>query len=350
MNKPSVAIVKSDFHGNHSSSWSNVWLDYCKECRLPHSLVDWRSLNAFNDLAEHDIVLWHFSHYSRDEMLFARSILNALKSSGCRVFPDVGDSDYFDDKVAQAYLLKGLGINTPKNYPIHSLNAVEEWIYNVGVFPVVAKLRTGSGASNVQLISCIEDLRQYSRNMFGRGLGSKPRAIYKIKSNITSTRSFAEFFTRLKRAPEFLFSRRNASSLQNERGYIYLQEFVPNVDHDLKVVVIKDKLSFIGRAVRAGEFRASGGGDLFYDRTYIDQSIIDTAFNAADALQSDCTGFDIIKDPKTGKPVILEISYGFSHTALLRAGGYFDRLGKWYEEPLDAPSTVLDYLIKEFNA
>ena len=54
----------------------------------------------------------------------------------------------------------------------------------------------------------------------------------------------------------------------------------------------------------------------------MDENIIKLAFQTYDALDSDCTGLDIVKDPKTNKPVILEISYGFSHQAQIGAGGY----------------------------
>jgi glutathione synthase/RimK-type ligase-like ATP-grasp enzyme len=347
MKKLSVAIVKSDFHGKHSTSWSNVWLDYCVEAGITHKLVDWRALNAFDEMARHDIVMWHYSNYSQDEMLFARNILLALKAAGCRVFPDTGDADHFDDKVAQAYLLRGLGIGTPCNYPLHSPVAVEQWNDEVGKFPVVAKLRTGSGASNVQLIHNVNELRNYSKRMFGKGVDGKPSTVFKIKSNVASARSVSELVARLRRAPEFFFSRRRASGRPRERGYVYLQEFVPGVDYDLKVVVVGDQLSYVARAVRKGDFRASGGGALFYDHALVDQVMIDAAFHAADALRSDCTGFDMIKDPRTGRPVILEVSYGFSHTAQLGANGHFDRRGSWHDTPLNPPRLLLHRLVNE---
>tara|TARA_R110002020_G_scaffold85023_1_gene210124 strand:+ start:228 stop:1283 length:1056 start_codon:yes stop_codon:yes gene_type:complete len=349
MKSPSIAIVKSDFHDKHSTSWSNVWLEYCAHAKLTYSLVDWRALNAFDQLANHDIVLWHYSHYSNDEMLFARNILLALKAGGCRVFPDAGDSDHFDDKVAQSYLLHGLGLSTPKNYPMHSNDAVDQWIAEVGKFPVVAKLRAGSGASNVQLINNTEELRRYAKRMFGAGAESRPSALFKIKSNVASTKSIGEFFRRLKRAPEFFFARKSAFSRQRERGYVYLQEFVPSVDHDLKVVVVGDKLSFVARSVRTGDFRASGGGDLFYDRSLVSRAMIDAAFLASKALHSDCTGFDMITDPRTGQPVILEVSYGFSHTAQVGAQGHFNRQGIWIDQPLNPPIYLLENLVKEVN-
>lgn len=347
MKSPTVAIVKSDFHDNHSSAWGQVWINYCRKNNIKHKLVDWRDFGFFDELAAHNIVLWHYSHYSPDEMLFAPSILAALKEKGCRVFPDHADSSHFDDKVAQAYLLKALGIDAPINYPLHSLQSVKEWIDKIGKFPVVAKLRTGSGSNNVVLISNKNDLNKYASKMFHSGIRSNPSTFFKLKSNIRSTKSFKEFTNRLKRVPEFLFSRKIAKSLPTEKGYIYLQEFIENVNYDLKVAIVGDRLSFVARGIRSGEFRASGSGNLFYDRDLLDENIIKLAFQAYDALDSDCTGLDIVKDPKTNKPVILEVSYGFSHQAQIGAGGYFDRNCNWHDSPFNPPEALLKNILRE---
>jgi hypothetical protein len=52
-------------------------------------------------------------------------------------------------------------------------------------------------------------------------------------------------------------------------------------------------------------------------------------------------GYDYVVDRRTGKGVIVEISYGFSHTALISAGGFWDRNGVWHNEALNAPHEVL---------
>ncbi len=350
MNNPKVAVIKSDFHDQHSSAWGHVWIEYCEQQKIKYSLVDWRSKDAFSELLGHDIILWHYSHYSNDEMVFAKNILSALKSNGCKVFPDQADSQHFDDKVAQSYFMKALGLDSPENYPLHSLNAVDEWTKKVKEFPVVAKLRTGSGSSNVKLINNEHELKRYAKLMFGRGINSTPSTTFKLKSNLNSTKSLDEFFKRIKRIPEFLFSRTQAKSLPNEKGYVYLQEYIPNVNYDLKIAVVRDKLSFVARGTRPGEFRASGGGKLFYDKALVTKPIIDSAFKAFDALGSECTGLDMITDPRSNTPVIFEISYGFSHTAQLSAGGYFNRSGAWIPKPFNPPREVLVNLIEDFKS
>jgi len=110
-------------------------------------------------------------------------------------------------------------------------------------------------------------------------------------------------------------------------------------------VVIGDKLSFIARNVRKGDFRASGGGDLFFDKSLVSRDILESAFKTNDKLGFQCMGYDYVVDKRTGIGKIVEISYGFSHTALLQAGGYWDRAYVWHDEPLNAPCETIENLI-----
>lgn len=57
-------------------------------------------------------------------------------------------------------------------------------------------------------------------------------------------------------------------------------------------------------------------------------------------------GYDYVVNNNTGEGIIIEISYGFSHEALLLAGGYFDRQANWHEAPLNAPIEVIQNILK----
>lgn len=55
-------------------------------------------------------------------------------------------------------------------------------------------------------------------------------------------------------------------------------------------------------------------------------------------------GYDYVVNSKTAEGKIIEISYGFSYQAVLQAGGYFDKKGKWYNEPLNVPNEIIKNL------
>lgn len=335
-----IAILFDKNEKLHSTNWSIPWVEYCKENTLDHEIINPYENGVIKKLMEFDIILWHYSNYSFKDMLMAKNILFTMEEHGKKVFPSFKDAWHFDDKLAETYLLESINAPIPKSYYYYDSKSLEADINNLS-FPIIAKLRNGSGSHNVKMIKSKEELRGYAKKMFTSGLSSAPSLMYKASSNIKSSKSLKTFINRAKRIPEFLRSLSNAKKFNKERGYVYLQEFIPNDGYDLKIVVVGNKLSFIGRNIREGEFRASGGGDLFYDRNRITKDVIDSAFKTSDALGFQCMGYDYVVNTQTQKGIIIEISYGFSHQALLSAGGYFDRNGEWHNEPLNVPEDVL---------
>lgn len=341
-----IAILFDEAEKLHSTNWSVAWVDYCNSHNLSYRVVNPYKRGVINELINFDIVLWHFSNYSFKDMLIAKNILNTMEFHGKKVFPSFNDAWHFDDKLAETYLLESVEAPIPTSFYYYDMESLEIAIRDKELpFPIIAKLRNGSGSHNVRKIDSAEELINYAKKMFTSGLNSAPSLMFKASSNIKSSKSLKTFIIRAKRIPEFLKSLSNAKKFNVERGYVYLQKFVPNDGYDLKIVVIGDKLSFIGRNIRQGEFRASGGGDIFYEKEKVTKNVIDSAFKTSEELGFECMGYDYVVDKVTGKGMVIEISYGFSHHALLQAGGHFDRYGNWYDEPLNAPIEVLKNLI-----
>ena len=340
-----VAILTNKHGDNHSGLWTSVWIDFCQSKELDFKVFPAHSLNIIDDIRGYDVLLWHFSGYNFQDMLMARSILYSAKAMGLKVFPDFEDAWHFDDKLAENYMLQAIKAPIPKFYHFYTMDKLVEWLDNNPQFPIIAKLKNGSGSHNVRLINNRREAIKYGRRMLKKGFNGSPSLIFKASSNIRSAKSISTFINRAKRIPEFIRTLRGAREFPNERGYVLFQEFVPNDGYDLKIVVIGDKLSYIVRSIRKGDFRASGGGDLFFDKNYVTKNIIDTAFATSDALNFKCMGYDYVVNNKTGEAKIVEISYGFSHTALLQAGGYFDRNGNWHDDPSNAPKELLKNLL-----
>ena len=341
--KVAICIDKED--RLHSANWYYPWEEFCEENKLEYEILNPYSNDIIKRLKGFNILLWHFSGYNFKDMLMARNVLFSAKKMGLKVFPDIDDSWHFDDKVAETYLLEAIDAPIPKSYVFYNLETINNFIKNDSKFPLIAKLRNGSGSHNVKMISSENQLYKYAKIMFTKGFNSSPSLLYKTTSNVKSSKSISTFIKRLKRAPEFLKTLRYSKMFPNEKGYVFLQEFIPNDGYDLKIVVVGNKLSFIARNIRKGDFRASGGGDLFFDKKLVTEDVIKSAFETSDKLGFKCMGYDYVVNNETGKGIIIEISYGFSHEALLQANGYFDREGKWYDEPLNAPKELLNNLI-----
>lgn len=330
----------------HSTSWTFPWEEYLMENNIPYDEVDLFAVDAIETVKNYDILLWHFGQYNWTEMLEARSILYSAKMLGVKVFPDFNDVWHFDDKVAEMYALQALGAPIPESKVFYRLPVLKEAIEKGEIkFPIVAKLRTGSGSHNVKLIKSKSQLLRYARRMLGRGFNPAPSLFYKTSSNIRSTHDKATFISKFKRIPEFLQVLKNAKKFNNEKGYVYLQEFIPNDGYDMKVVVVGDKLSGLYRPTRSHDFRASGGGEVYYDKGLFTEELIKSAFKTADALGVQCVGFDYVVNKETGKAVIVEMSYGFSHKAIMGMKGWFDRDCQWHDGALNAPAEIIKNII-----
>lgn len=330
----------------HTTSWVNPWEDFLKENNISYDKIDLLGVNAVETLRNYDVLLWHFGQYVFSEMMETRSILYSAKMMGLKVFPDFKDAWHFDDKVAEMYALQAVGAPIPRSQVYYEMTTLKHALEEGEIeFPIVAKLRTGSGSHNVKLIHNKAQLLHYARRMFGRGYNPAPSLLYKTSSNIRSSHDKATFMAKLKRVPEFLRVLKGARKFPNEKGYVYLQEFIPNDGYDMKVVVVDNKLSGFNRPIRSHDFRASGGGTFLHDRNLFTENIIQSAFAAADAIGFKCVGFDYVVDNRTGEGKIVEMSYGFSHTAVMGLGGWFDRDCQWHEGSLNAPEELLKNLL-----
>ena len=343
-----VAIHRDSTSIAHSSDWANPWTDYCVKNGIEYEIIDLFRCNAMKELAKFDVVLWHFGQYSLAEMLEARSILYSAKKMGLKVFPDFDEAWHFDDKVAEMYVLQTVGAPIPKSAVYYHMDALKADL-KAGLigFPIVAKLRTGSGSHNVKLLESEQELLRYASRMFSRGYNPAPSILYKTTSNVRSSHNKEQFLSKLKRAPEFFRTLAGARRFPHEKDYVYLQQFIPNDGYDLKVVVVGDKCAFLVRPVRSHDFRASGGGEVFFDQKYMNKQVIESAFQVSDALGTQCMGYDYVVNKETGKGVIVEMSYGFSHHAIMASGGYYDRSLNWHAEALNAPEELLKNLLKK---
>ena len=81
--------------------------------------------------------------------------------------------------------------------------------------------------------------------------------------------------------------------------------------------------------VRKSDFRASGGGEILYDKELFSENNIRLAFEIHKKLKSQRTAMDFVYDK--GEPLIVEISYGFSLEGYDPCLGYWDKDLKWHE-------------------
>lgn len=317
-----IAIHKSDF-GFHPR-----WIAYCEREQIPFKLVNCYTNDLIDQLQECKALMWHFNQGSFKDNIIAKQILFALEHTGFKVFPDFRTAWHFDDKVAQKYLFEAINAPLVPSYVFFSQKEAVDWAKQTD-FPKVFKLRGGAGSQNVQLIQTQQQAIKLIHRAFGRGFakydawGSLAERWRKFRLGSSPITEVLKGLIRLAYPPKY--SRWGA----RERGYIYFQNFIPQNDSDTRIIVIGSKAFALKRYVRDGDFRASGSGKFAFDKELFDERCVELAFGVNKRLDIQVGVYDFIFD-QANVPLIVEVSYGYSHEAYDECPGYWDQDLNWY--------------------
>ena len=226
----------------HSSkiSYSEKWIDYCREKNIPYKIVDCYRSDIIAQLSECDALMWHYHHKDSKDAVVARQLLYAIEASGKVVYPDFRTGWHFDDKVGQKYLLEAIGAPLVPSYVFYSANAAKQWIRQ-STFPKIFKLRRGSGSANVQLVKSRRQATKLVNKAFGSGFrqydpwGGLKERWRLFKKGKTTIKDLLEGIGRFVIKTDF------EHVIGRERGYVYFQDFVEGCTFDIRITVIGNK-------------------------------------------------------------------------------------------------------------
>lgn len=326
------------------NDFSENWISYCIKESIPFKVVNCYSDDIIDEVESCDALMWHFSQANSKDILFAKQLIFSLETAGKVVFPDFYTAWHFDDKLGQKYLLESVGAPMVPSYVFYDRQEALRWVEETD-FPKVFKLRGGAGSANVRIVNNRSDARKLIKQAFVRGFsqydkwGSLKERWYKFRKGKSGLWNVAKGVLRFGRTTEL------ARIAGKERGYIYFQDFIPGNDFDIRVVVIEGKAFAIKRMVREGDFRASGSGDMRYEKEHFSNKTIKISFDLAQKLKSKSLAIDFVY--KNNQPLIVEISYGFSRTDFSDFPGYWDEKLNWYSEPFNAQGWMVESVVKE---
>jgi glutathione synthase/RimK-type ligase-like ATP-grasp enzyme len=332
----------------HKGSFSDQWIEFCKDNNIKYKLVNAYASDIVQQLKGCDIFMWHWHHNDYKAKLFAKELLYSLEIGGMKVFPNSYTVWHFDDKIGQKYLFEAIDAPFIKTDVFYTKEEALKWVEHT-IFPKIFKLRGGAASTNVKLIRSKEEAKEYIEIAFGDGF--KINRFQPIKERIAKYKHKKDFKSLLdiplRGVGRAIFPHEYVKQLPPEKNYIYVQEFLPNNDHDIRVTVFgKDRAVTIKRVVREDDFRASGSGIVKYDKEEIPKECIEIAFDVHKKIKSQCTSFDFIFDCK-GEPKIVEISYGYIQDTYGKCPGYWDDKLNWYEGKFIATNFILEDLLKD---
>jgi glutathione synthase/RimK-type ligase-like ATP-grasp enzyme len=320
------------------------WIKYCEINAIDYKLVNAYDTDIVTQLNDCEVFMWHFSHINYKDMQFAKHLLFSLQISGKKTFPDFNTCWHFDDKIAQKYLLESIKAPLVNSYVFYTKSEVKSWIQKTD-FPKVFKLKGGAGSSNVLLVENAQKALKLTKTAFGKGF-KQYNAFNNLKERWRKYRLNKTNFTDvLKGFVRFVYPSDFARFVNNEKAYVYFQDFVPNNKHDIRVVLVDDKAFAIKRLTRKNDFRASGSGFLIHDKEQIDERCLKIAFEVNDKLQTQSIAFDFVFDG-SGDPLIVEISYGYSPEGYDSCQGYWDKELNWYEGEFNPYGWMIEQIIR----
>lgn len=337
--------MKIGIHKN-KDSFSDRWITYCEKQNILYKLVNCYQNDIITQLSDCDALMWHFYHASPRDVLFAKQLLYSVESMGKTIFPDFETVWHFDDKVGQKYLLEAIDAPLVPSYVFYSKKEALNWAEHT-IFPKVFKLRGGAGSSNVKIAKTNADARKLIKKAFSSGF-SQYDAWANLQDRIEKyQRGKTNLFDVFKGVIRLFHTTNFAKMAGKEKGYVYFQDFIPNNDHDIRVVVIDDKAFAIKRMVRKNDFRASGSGEIHYEKALFDDKTIQLSFDVAEKLKTQCLALDYVY--LDNNPLIVEISYGFAVGGYDRCVGYWTSDMKWHEGPFNPQEWMVDLVMRKSN-
>jgi glutathione synthase/RimK-type ligase-like ATP-grasp enzyme len=329
----------------HESRWgfSPDWIAYCEERDIPFKRVNCYRSDIVEQVRDCDIVMWHHHQSLVADWLMARPLLSALEAAGKRVFPDFRTAWHFDDKVGQKYLLEAIRAPLVRSEVFYSREEALEWVSKAD-FPKVFKLRGGAGSANVQLVQTRSDARRLVRQAFGRGfpvydrLGDLLDRVSKFRHGRASSIDVARSVIRAIRSTRF------AETRGRDRGYAYFQDFVPDNEFDMRIIVIGRRAFGIKRLVREGDFRASGSGRVRYGKDDLNERCVTIAFETTRKIGGQCLAYDFVFDA-AGTPQIVEINYGYAKEVYFPCVGYWDDEMNWHPGSFNPQHWIIEEML-----
>ncbi|MBN1300958.1 MAG: hypothetical protein JW995_07050 [Melioribacteraceae bacterium] len=149
-----------------------------------------------------DGLIWRAKHNPKIKNLAKKVIYYFNIERKIPTFPSWKSYSHYDDKIIQHYIFRNNNIITPNTVVIYTKADALMYIEN-SAFPIIYKSAYGAGSSNVGLLESERKASSYVRKVFGKGIQTF------FKSEI-------------------------------QKGYVYFQEYIPNLKGDYRIVCYND--------------------------------------------------------------------------------------------------------------
>ncbi|MDR3576763.1 MAG: hypothetical protein P4L50_23105 [Anaerolineaceae bacterium] len=266
LKKPLVGLVQENFE---IYAYWPVYQRFLANNAIPFEYYDVHRSDFAECAKKFDLILWH-TQSSPSALAEARSKIEFLeKSLGKLCYPSADDLWFYEDKARQFWLFEKNQLPVVKTFVSYSKAEALQYIKSCS-YPIVSKEITNSSSHGVSLLKTPRQAKSFCNQAFSSGINTS-----------------------------FNYAR--------QKDYVYFQEFVPNYGYDLRVIMAAGSYFGYYRYPAAGDFRASGSGDV--RKELIPEEALLLAQKVREALR--CSRFlavDLIRDRRDDCYYIIEAS------------------------------------------
>jgi len=211
--------------------------------------------------SEFDAFVWRAKHNPPIKRLAGRMLYFFDQQMHIPTLPDWHSYWHYDDKISQYYLMRKLDIPCPQTHIFHRKEEALAFCEQAE-YPLIYKSAHGAGSLNVGLLETRSAAVKYVKQVF-------------------SKKGMKTFF-----------------KSEKQKGYAYLQNFLPGNSGDYRLVVYGDMISGFFRENRTDVAMASGSGKFSLDE--LPHDLLDFIADVHSKLGSLFIAYDVLTDPAKG--------------------------------------------------
>ncbi len=224
--------------------------------------------NWLEEAKKFDLVIWYTNSDPCTQEI-AESKIYVLEKLGIKCYPSFNELWSYEHKVRASYLYDMYDLPAIRTFITHSEKEAIDYLNNT-TFPIISKISTGSASKGVEKIDNIQQGLQVVNQSFSD----------------TGRPTYFKY--------------------QNQKNYVYFQEFIEDADYDLRIICINNEFFGYYRYPNEGDFRASGAGN--YEKKEIPAEALDLAHKVRLKFGATSLATDLVFSKKLNKFMIIESS------------------------------------------